>query len=210
MKFKKILSLIAVGSVLHGCAIPVAVVAGGAATAGYMSVQERGAKSAFFDTKLKTHIKERLTSRHYKYLTNIGTSVLEGEVLLTGVVPSMSAKNEVIQTVRNTPKVKRVYDELIIGKYNSSYYAKDAAISFQIAGRMANAADIFAINYEKEVVKGEVYIIGIATSQAEMERVLHVARTTKGVKRVHNYVRLTQIKDQRVQQTPAPAQPESR
>ena len=208
MKFEKLFSLIALAGLLHGCAIPVAVVAGGAATAGYMSVQERGAKTAFFDTKLKTHIKERLTSRHYKYLTNIGTAVLESEVLLTGVVPSITSKNEVVQTVRNTPKVRRVYDELIIGSYTSSDYAKDSVISFQIAGRMANAADIFAINYEKEVVKGEVYIIGIATSQAEMERVLHVARTTKGVKRVHNYIRLTQLKEQRVDRVPAPAQPE--
>lgn len=205
---KKITTLVLAGSVLAGCAIPGAVVVGGLATGAYLGVQERGPKAAIFDTKVKTHIKDRLTNLNYTYLTGVGVSVMQGEVMLTGVIPDATARPDILKTVHETPGVQHVYDEIIVGTYSPAERAQDTWLATQIKGRFAGAKNVYAINYITEVVKGEVYVLGLVGSQAELEQVLHLARTTKGVKVVHNYLRLTDTPTHHIQGEAPAALPE--
>lgn len=194
---------------LSGCAIPGAVMVGGLATGTYLGVQERGAKTAMVDTKIKTHIKDRLTGLHYSYLTGVGVSVLEGEVLLTGVLPDSTARPDIVRTVRETEGVKKVYDELVIGKTSTAERAQDTWLGTQIKARFAGAKNVYAINYITEVVQGEVYVLGLVGSQSELEQVLHIARTTKGVKVVHNYLRMSETPKHHIPSEAPSALPEN-
>jgi osmotically-inducible protein OsmY len=51
-------------------------------------------------------------------------------------------------------------------------------------------ASVRSINYSIDVVGGTVYLMGIARSQAELDRVLNHARNLPYVKQVVNYVLL--------------------
>lgn len=175
---------------ISGCVAVPAVVVGAGATAGYMAAQERGIKDTANDTKIKTHIKDRLTNVNYTYLTEVGVSVLQGDVLLTGVIKTQEAADEIVRRTTTIPGVGRIYNELMVGEYGSQEFAKDSWVSTQLRARFLGSKEIFTINYMVDVINGHVYIMGIATTPDEMERVLYVASTTKGVKQVHNYVRL--------------------
>ncbi len=167
------------------------LVLGGAASAGYMAAQSRGFQTAVNDTSIKTGIKDRLTNADYHYLTAVGVDVLEGNVLLTGVVASSGQKAEVSRVVRETPHVREVYNQLIVSTdYSNKEAAQDTWISTQVRSRLLTAPDVYSINYNTTTVKGNVFIIGLASSQGETARVLHIARTVPGVKMVHNYIRL--------------------
>lgn len=190
MKKSLFVSMVSASLMLSGCAAP--IIMGAAATGGYMASQERGFKTSLHDTKIKAHLKDRLTNTHYTYLAEIGTSVLNGDVLVTGVVESADEKAKVMSVVRNVPDVKRVFDELIVAPtYSTSERGKDTWISAQIKAGLVKSQDVYAINYMTEVIKGNVYIMGLATSDAERERVLYIARTVKGVKKVVNYIQIS-------------------
>ena len=173
---------------VSGC---VPVIIGGVATAGYMAAQERGAKVALKDAAIKTHIKDRLTSVRYQYLTEVEVTVLQGDVFLTGVVKSPKAKAEIERLVMGVPDVRRVYNELFSDNiYPAKQYSSDAWVVSQLKARMLGAQDIYSINYFVRVVNGTGYLIGLSESQAEKERVLHLARTTKGVRKVVDFIRI--------------------
>ena len=191
MRIKPVLVVCLSSTLVSGC---VPLFLGGVATAGYMSVQDRGAKAALIDTKIKTNIKERLTSTRYQYATEVGVNVVEGQVLLTGVVMNAKSAVEVEKIVRAVDGVESVYNELYTdGIYPAEQYTADTWILTQLRARLIGAQDVNATNYILSAVNGQVYIMGLTDSNSERERVMHMARTTKGVKRVKNYVKLIEV-----------------
>lgn len=189
MHFSKIVLPVIASLSISACA---PLIIGGAATAGYLSVQERGAKTAVIDSKIKTHIKDRLFGSNYKYLTDIGVNVLQGNVLLTGVASDQVSIDSVEKITRTTSGVKNVANNIIIAEdYTAAQYSKDSWIAAQFKTRMLGAKDVYSINYLTDTVMGNIYIIGLASTESEKERVLHIARTTKGVKQVFNYIRIS-------------------
>jgi osmotically-inducible protein OsmY len=188
MYFSKIVLPVIASLSITAC---VPIILGGAAAAGYLAVQERGAKTAVIDSKIKTHIKDRLFGTDYRYLTDIGVNVLQGNVLLTGVAKDQKAVDEVEKITRTTKDVKNVANNIIIAeKYSASQYSRDSWIATQFKTRMVGAKDVYSINYLTDTVMGNIYILGLAGTESEKERVLHIARTTKGVQQVYNYIRV--------------------
>ena len=88
----RLLSATVLSVSVASCAVP--VVAGVGATAAFVGLQERSAEQVALDTKIKVHIKDRLTQKNYKYFGDIGVAVFENEVLLTGIVPTKEAGEE--------------------------------------------------------------------------------------------------------------------
>ncbi|RYG62135.1 MAG: BON domain-containing protein [Alphaproteobacteria bacterium] len=172
---------------LAGCAAP--VVLGAAAGAGYIGLQNRPAKQVAADTEVKVRVKDNLTQANFGYLTDIGIDVFYGDVLLTGVVPSNKEGERVLDLVRRTPGVKKVYNELFVGSaYPTGQKAKDAWISAQLQPRLLGAKDAYPLNYLITVVNNHVYIMGDTGTQGEKDHVIHILRTTRGVQQVHDYL----------------------
>lgn len=185
--FFKALSVSVLCLSLTGC-FPFLV--GGVATASYLASQERGAKAALIDTKIKAHIKDKLTNEDYRLLTAVEVTVLEGDVLLTGVVKSSEQKGLVDRITRGIPDVKNVYNELFFdGVYSAKQYADDSLVATSVRGKLLAAKDVYSINYMVNVTNSVVYIMGVAETDSEKERVLHIVRTTKGVDRVVDFVK---------------------
>jgi len=51
--------------------------------------------------------------------------------------------------------------------------------------------NIKSVNYSFEAIDGVVYILGIAQSQDELNKVIEIARKIGGVNKVINYVRIS-------------------
>jgi osmotically-inducible protein OsmY len=189
MHFSKIVLPVVLSLSITGCA---PLIVGGAATAGYLAIQERGAKTAVIDSKIKTHIKDRLFSKDYHYLTDIGVNVLQGNVLLTGVATDEASKENVERITRLTKGVNNVANNILVADdYTTAQYTKDSWISTQFKTRLLGAKDVYSVNYLTDTVMGNIYILGIAATESEKERVLHIARTTKGVQQVFNYIQVS-------------------
>ncbi len=189
MRKTSLFLLLASAPLLSGCA---GIVIGAAATAGYFTVQERGAQQALEDSKITTHIRDRLASANYHFITDIGVTVLNKHVLLTGVTTSETDAERVNNIAKSTPGVTVVYNELMVGsKGDLKEGAQDAAIATQLRTKLLTADGVYSVNYMVDVVLGHVYMTGLAQTEEEKARALHVARTVKGVKQVHDYIQVS-------------------
>jgi osmotically-inducible protein OsmY len=179
--------LLASGLALSGC-IETAV--GGAAAVGTTAMQERGVKGAVNDTAIRAEINHNWLDKDHRLFIDLNLQVHEGRVLVSGTVKDAQIRADAIQLTWKAKGVREVINEVEIIPEGTGIvdYGRDAAISTELKARLLFAKEINSVNYSTEVVNGSVYLLGVAQNQAELERVLNVARNIKNVKRVVDHV----------------------
>ena len=78
----------------------------------------------------------------------------------------------------------------VTDKSNLKNYAKDIWISTKIKLKILKELEIIGHNYNIETVNKIVYIIGIVDDENELQTVVDIAKNTKGVIKVINYVKI--------------------
>ena len=115
----------------------------------------------------------------------------------TGIGPEISDKREEREALVREVEVDawqingvhEVFNELqVTDRGGVSDYLTDARIATQLRFKLMRDGDIASINYTIEAINKIVYLIGIAQSQQELERVTGHARTISGVSKVVSYV----------------------
>lgn len=176
---------------LTACAGP-GIVAGGAATAGIAVAQERSVGDAVDDTAIQLQIKHYLLQASDDLFIRVGSEVHEGRVLLTGIVPTAEDRVEAVRLAWQAEGVLEILNELQVSDRASIInYFKDVKITSQLRFQMLRDRDISDINFSVETVNGVVYLMGIAKSQPELEKVTNHARNIAGVQKVISHVRLS-------------------
>jgi osmotically-inducible protein OsmY len=176
---------------LGGC--PLAIVGGVAAAggAGYAANQERGVGGTFDDFKVKTDIQSAWIHANPVVQSDVGVTVYEGRVLLTGQVPTAELKSQAQQLASAVKGVRTVYNEVEVAPSESAWNtAKDGWISSRVRSDLVFNSHIRSVNYTVETVNRSVYLIGSARSQAELDSATAAARYVPGVKRVVSYVEI--------------------
>jgi osmotically-inducible protein OsmY len=172
---------------LSGC-LETAVGAG--AAVGTTAMQERGVKGAVADTAIRAEINHNWLDKDHRLFIDLNLQVHEGRVLVSGVVKEPEVRAEAIQLTWKAKGIREVINEVEVIPEGTGIvdYGRDTAISTELKARLLFAKEINSVNYSTEVVNGSVYLLGVAQNQAELERVLNVARNIKNVKRVVNHV----------------------
>lgn len=182
------LALLALGGA--GCA---PLVVGGAAVGATVVAQERSVGSAAEDTAIHTEIARRLLASDREIYQKVDISVDEGRVLLTGLVPVPQDRVEAARIAWQADGVKEVINEIEVrDKSTVSNAARDAAITGQLRSRILFDGSVRSINYTIDTVNGRVYLLGVAQSQEELDRVIDHAREIPYVRGVIPYVRIKQ------------------
>ncbi len=180
-------ALVALSGGLAGCG---AVVGAGAAT-GIAAYQERGIEGAARDLKMEVQIMDRWIKFDHTLPINIGVEVYEGRVLLTGAVSDPQVRADAVRLAWTAPGVKDVLNEIQITEGTGAMdLARDTWITTQLKSKLTFDEDIMAINYAIETVSGIIYLIGIAQSQEEVDRVIAHARDISYVQKIINHVRI--------------------
>ena len=173
---------------LQGC---VGAVVGAGATAGTAAMEERGISGAVDDTELRLRINALFSSKDERLWRKIGLQVYAGRVLLTGRADTAHMRAEAVRLAWQAKGVKEVINELQIAESGgASGFARDSWISTQLKSRLLFDKRILSINYSVETVDHTVYLIGLAQSREELNRVTNHARTLDYVKKVVNYVKI--------------------
>lgn len=173
---------------LTGC---VAAVAVGGVTGGYAMTQERGIEGTVRDSALKSAISHEWEVYNPQMAENLDLVVYEGRVLAMGRVPNPAWRDEAIRLAWQNKGVKEVYNEIGIGPYQStSSEMDDTWISTQLRNDLIWDTKVRSINYIVTTNDRNVYVIGSARTQAELDTVLGYARVIPGVRRVVSYVKI--------------------
>ena len=181
-----LLSLLA----LTACAAP-GIVAG-AVTASLAVAQERSIGTVIDDTAIELQIQHYLLQASDDLFIRVGIEVHEGRVLLTGVVPAPDDRVEAVRQAWQVNGVLEVINEVqVTNRAGITDYLRDVKITSKLRFKMLRDRDIFDVNYTVETVNGIVYLMGMAGSRPELDKVTTHARNIAGVQKVISHVRLS-------------------
>ncbi|HEV2303626.1 MAG TPA: BON domain-containing protein [Stellaceae bacterium] len=176
---------------LGGCAVAVVGGLAAAGGAGYAAGQERGVTGDIDDFKTKNNVQLALASQKPPPPADIGITVYDGRVLLTGTASTPEAKAQAAAAARGAAGVKAVYDQLAVAPPITPWRtAKDAWISTRLRSNLAFDASVKSLNYTIETSDGSVFLMGSARTQGELDRAVAWARNIPDVKRVVSYVEI--------------------
>ena len=174
---------------LPACTLQGALVGAGA-TAGIAVVQERGADAAFDDLNTKLRLNATFLKKDEGLFASISTHVVEGRVLLLGVVSNPEDRLTAAQLAWQTKGVVEVINEINVETETSfSQASKDLYITTSLRARLLADREISAVNYSVETVRGTIYLLGISQNKNELVRVISHARDISGVRNIVTHVK---------------------
>ena len=185
-------SVVVLGAVLAGCT-PVGVAVGAGAAGVTATQKEKGFSQSVDDTRIRAKLNADLIANNVDLFSQISFTVEEGRVLLAGNVPTPEARVEAVKLTWGVPGVTEVINEITVtDKSSLSDDSRDLWIATKLRGRLLVDDQISSINYSIDVVNKTVYVMGVARSTTELNRVLGHARQVSHVRRVVDHTRLIQ------------------
>lgn len=172
---------------LSGCA---GIVVGGGAAVGTAAYSERGVDGAARDMKIGTTIYTRFFEFSQDLAIKIGTEVYDGRVLLTGVAANEQMRADAVRIAWTVGGVKDVLNEIQLSGGSAGDLSRDSWITTQLKTKITFDKEIMAVNYSIETINQTIYLIGLAQSQAELDRVMAHARSIEYVKDVVSHVKI--------------------
>ena len=150
---------------------------------------ERSLGTVIDDATIKVNIAAKFLSADNNLFVNINTSVLEGRVLLTGLVDNQEIRIEAVRLVWEVEGVREIVNEIEIGNRSSlKDYASDLWINTQARAVAAKTIGLKAITYNFETIQGKIYIAGITKKSDQLEELVSALKSIKGVSEIVNYV----------------------
>ncbi|HVO04715.1 MAG TPA: BON domain-containing protein [Candidatus Cybelea sp.] len=164
---------------------------GAGATVTNMAMEERGLGNAVRDDAIWVDINGRLLNQDAKLFRNVNLQVQEGRVLLTGFVQRPEDRVEATRIAWEVDGVREVVNNVKVGRSRDfGDYSEDIFLVQEINLKLLLDRDIRAINYSVDCIRSTVYLMGVARSQAELQRVIDHVRDVPYVRAVVSHVRV--------------------
>ena len=110
---------------------------------------------------------------------------------ITGITRDVESGTPLADTFAKYPKIfSEVYVNMVAAGESGWDQANDLWIQNKLKARLLTDGEVKNINYIIDVTDSVVYLLGIAQSSTELDRVIAHARDVSGVKRVISHVRL--------------------
>ena len=173
---------------IYSCS-PVNILASGGATTMAVAESDRSIGEVVDDATIKINIAAKFINSSDNLYININTTVLEGRVLLTGLVDNQEIRIDAVRRVWEVGGVNEVVNEVQIGDRASlKEYANDVWINTQAKAVAAKTLGLRSVGYNFETIHGKIYIAGITKKPKQLEELISAIKTIKGVKEIVNYV----------------------
>jgi osmotically-inducible protein OsmY len=173
---------------LYACS-PANILATGGGGAMVIAEGDRSMGSIIDDATIKVNIAAKFINSEDNLFINISTTILNGRVLLTGLVDNQEIRIDAVRKVWEVEGVQEVINEIQVGnRATLKEYANDLWINTQAKGLAAKAVGLRVVGYNFETIQGKVYIAGITSRPEHVEDLINAVKTIKGVKEIVNYV----------------------
>ena len=172
----------------YGCS-PAGILASGGATTMVIAEDDRSAGEVIDDATIKVKISAKFIASEQNLFLNIDSTVIEGRVLLTGLVQDQETRIEAVRRVWEVAGVQEVINEIQVGqKTTIKEYANDMWITAQIKAVTTKNIGLRSLSYNFETIRGKVYMAGITSRKEQLDIVIESVESIKGVKEIVNYV----------------------
>ena len=172
----------------YGCS-PANILATGGGGAMVVAEGERTLGTVIDDATIKVNIAAKFLAAENNLFVNINTSVLEGRILLTGLVDNQEIRIDAVRLVWEVEGVQEIINEIEIGNRSTlKDYASDLWINTQARAVAAKTVGIKSITYNFETIQGKIYVAGITTTPQLLDEMIEALKNIKGVNEIVNYV----------------------
>lgn len=169
---------------------PVGLAITAGATAGSVIMETRSLEDSVNDRTIQVAINQRLADENLETFSAVSIDVVEGRVMLTGIVAKQEARLNVAKHSWAEEGVEEVVNEIVVAPTIGIVdISSDTWIKTQLFSAITFDKYVFATNYEISVVGGRVYLFGISENDAEVERVIAHAREIPSVRGVVSHMR---------------------
>ena len=172
----------------YGCS-PSSVLATGGGTTMVIAEGDRSLGTVIDDATIKLQIARTFLASDENLFLNIDSSIIEGRVLLTGIVNTQEIRIDAVRRVWEINGVQEVMNEIEVGeKTTFKEYSQDLWINTQVKGVAAKTLGLRGLSYNFETIKGKVYVAGITSRIEQLDKLIESIANIKGVKEIVNYV----------------------
>lgn len=184
--FSTILVLVAASFSVSGC---MTAAIGTAASVGIYAAQDRTIGEGIDDASASQQVKMRLMAADSVAFQEVDVEVANRSLLLSGTAPTDEHRQAAETIARSVRTVDHVYNEIVVGEPSTFVRsAQDELITAQIRARLTASPAVRAINVNIETFHGNVYLMGLARTQTELERAAEIASVVGGVRRVVSFM----------------------
>ncbi|MEQ8964769.1 MAG: BON domain-containing protein [Azospirillaceae bacterium] len=160
-------------------------------TAGLAVAEERSVGEQMSDASIKLRLNALWLEEMPDRYMDLGATVVERRVLVTGTVPTPEDRVEAIRLAWAVDGVRSVVNRVEVADSDGlGGFLRDSWISAQIESRLTFDTAVFSVNYTVDTVRGTVYLMGIAQDAEERRRVVGHARQVPYVRRIVDLTRL--------------------
>ncbi|MBL8547267.1 MAG: BON domain-containing protein [Hyphomonadaceae bacterium] len=164
---------------------------GTAASVGIYAAQDRTIGEGIDDASASQQVKMRLMAADSAAFQEVDVEVANRNLLLSGSAPTEQHRQAAETIARSVRTVDHVYNEVVVGEPSTLVRgAQDELITAQIRTRLTASPAVRAININIETFHGNVYLMGTARSQHELERAAEIASVVGGVRRVVSFMQV--------------------
>ena len=167
---------------IQGC---VAAAATGAVAGTAAVVDPRTTGTVIEDEAIELKARKALVSnKSVNEQVHINFTSYNTQVLVTGEAPTEELRQQVIEMVRTTEKVKHVYNEVTIAAPSSMVSrSSDTVLTSKVKTKLLASNDVRGNNVKVVTEKGIVYLMGLVTRK-EADTAADIASQTGGVQKV--------------------------
>ena len=169
-------------SAIQGCAV--ATIA--AVTAGATVISDRRTFSKQLDDHSIEFIahNELLKNKALSDNTNINIVSVNGIVLVVGQAPNTYLRDLVIKTVKATPDIVRIHNQIRIGAVTSiTTQSNDVWLTSKVKSALLANGEVNGKDVKVVTENAEVFLLGLVSAK-EADTVVEIARNISGVNRV--------------------------
>jgi len=174
--------------------------------------EDRLTEDQITDARIAGAMTKALFEKDKNLVLDVGIDVWEQRVLLTGTLDGEHIRQEVLALAGKDDRIKSLYNEIQVvptaerdqrraqaenpdadAKEGIGQTVNDYWIETKIKGKLVATKGVTSINYRWRSVKNDVYLIGRARSEAELNKVMEIIRDTDGVRNIKQYVEIKPI-----------------
>ena len=176
-------ALVAIAGIVAGTGCVPMVVAAGVGAGTLVATDRRTTGAQIDDETIELKVATTVNDR-WSGGVHLNATSYNGNVLLTGEVPTQAVRDEIAKIAGSTDRVRNVTDELVIGPDTSlGARSNDTYITSKVKTRFVEANKFAATHVKVVTERSVVYLLGLVT-RAEGDAAAETAASTSDVARV--------------------------
>jgi hyperosmotically inducible protein len=136
------------------------------------------------DSTITTRINHEMLKDDLVKARQIDVDTVGGHVTLTGVVATRDESSRAAKIARSVAAVKSVRNNIQIGERNFSDAWNDNVLGSKIKARLIAEPEVRSLNIDIDVYLGVATLTGVVSSRYQRDRAIEISRSTDGVIKV--------------------------